>query len=308
MWSSNKTFSPSAQRGDGDDGVRRGIDSYARALGDAGGSQVEALMRGGDGHGVGVALYMAPPYHVDVPAMSVSRLSVSLTNTRTFGALGGEKLRAFDARRYALYLSPAGAPMTFCKDAPSRHVNIYFHPDVFDEGDDVAPSLAVPQPLFNLAVPGIRGLADRLVDELHQPTMLNADAADSLARMLLVQVARHLRRATVPSRALHATTLARLRDYVMTHLSERILVADLAREAGLSLDRFALAYKEQTGRSPHQAVLALRLAHAADLLRQSKLGLADVAHACGFASQQHLTNAMHRHLGVTPRRLRESAR
>jgi AraC family transcriptional regulator len=50
----------------------------------------------------------------------------------------------------------------------------------------------------------------------------------------------------------------------------------------------------------------LRLAHAADLLRHSKLGLADVAHACGFANQQHLTNAMHRHLGVTPRRFREA--
>jgi AraC-like DNA-binding protein len=307
MWSSSSTAGPPPQRGECDDGVRSGIDSYARALGDAGGTQIEALMRDGDGLGVGVALYRAPPYHVNVPAMSVSRLSVSLTNTRTFGALEGEKLRAFDARRYALYLSPAGAPMTFRKDAPSRHLNIYFRADVFDQGDNVAPALAVPQPLFNLAVPGIRGLADQLVDELHQPTMLNADAADSLARMLLVHVARHLRRAPPLSRALNPTVLAHLHDYVMAHLAERILVADLAREAGLSLDRFAVAYKEQTGQSPHQAVLALRLAHAADLLRHSKLGLADVAHACGFASQQHLTNAMHRHLGVTPRRLRESA-
>jgi AraC-like DNA-binding protein len=306
MWSSSSTAGPAPERGDGDESVRRGIDSYARALGNAGGTQIEALMRGGDGPGVGVALYSAPPYQVNVPAMSVSRLSVSLTNTRTFGAIEGEKLRAFDPRRYALYLSPAGAPMTFRKDAPSRHLNIYFRADVFDQGDDVAPALAVSQPLFNLVVPGTRGLADQLVDELHQPTMLNADAADSLARMLLVHVARHLRRAPPLSRALNPTTLARLHDYVMAHLGERILVADLAREAGLSLDRFAVAYKEQTGQSPHQAVLALRLAHAADLLRHSKLSLADVAHACGFASQQHLTNAMHRHLGVTPRRFREA--
>lgn len=38
------------------------------------------------------------------------------------------------------------------------------------------------------------------------------------------------------------------------------------------------------------------------------LNLAEVANACGFASQQHLTNAMRRRLGATPQRYRESQR
>jgi AraC-like DNA-binding protein len=305
---STSTSHSTHEPGERDCGVQHSVDTYARALRSAGGDQIEAFIRGGEGRGLGAALYRAPPFEVSVPALSVSRLSVNLTNARVGGGIDGERLRHFDAGRYALFLTPAGAPMVFRKDVPSRHINIYFHADRFDDDSNNAASpLAVSQPLFNVAVPGIRGLADQLVEEMQSPVMLNADAADSLARLLLVHLARHLRRAlAAPSQTLPPALLARLRDYVMAHLSERILVADLAQQAGLSLDRFAAAYKEQTGQSPHQFVLALRLEHAADLLRHSSLSLADVAHTCGFASQQHLTNVMHSHLGTTPRRFRES--
>jgi AraC-like DNA-binding protein len=299
---------PAPQRAECDSGVQHGVDTYARVLRSAGGDQIEAFVRGGEGRGLGAALYRAPPsLEVSVPALPVSRLSVNLTHSRVGGGIDGERLRHFDAARYALFLTPAGAPMVFRKDVPSRHINIYFHAGTFDGDSDTAASpLAVPQPLFNVVVPGIRHLADQLVEEMQSAGMLNANAADSLARLLLVHVARHLQHAAASSRALTPAVLARLREHVEAHLSERILVADLARAAGLSQDRFAVAFKEQTGQSPHQFVLALRLEHAADLLSHSRLAVADVAHACGFASQQHLTNVMHRQLGITPRRFRES--
>jgi AraC family transcriptional regulator len=42
------------------------------------------------------------------------------------------------------------------------------------------------------------------------------------------------------------------------------------------------------------------------LLRNSSLSLVEIASQCGFASQQHLTNLMHRQLGVTPGRYRST--
>lgn len=291
---------------DRDGEVQHAVDTYVGSLQRTGGEQIEAHQRGSDGHGVGAALYRAPPFEVSVPALSVSRLSVNLTTTRVGASIDGARMHSFDASRYALFLTPAGVPMTYRKDVPSRHINIYFHPLGFGDSDQAAPALAVSRPLLNLVVPGIRSLVNQLVDELQHPTMLNADAADSLARLLLVHVARHLQRRPTTSNSLEPAVLARLRDYVIGHLSERILVADLARQAGLSADRFAVAFKEQTGQAPHKFVMGLRLDHAADLLRCSDTSLAEVASMCGFASQQHLTNVMHRHLGVTPRRYRES--
>ena len=100
--------------------------------------------------------------------------------------------------------------------------------------------------------------------------------------------------------------LASLRDYIVAHLSERVLVTDLAREAVLSPHRFARAFSEHMRQSPHQFVLGLRLDRAAQLLRSSNLNLVEVALDCGFANQQHLCNAMRRHLGTTPNRYRRT--
>jgi AraC family transcriptional regulator len=306
MSTANRLSEPDHADREGD--VHRGVDSYGRVLRGAGGNQVQALVRGSQGQGVGAALYETPPFEVDVPALSVPRLSVNLTKTTVVGGLTGGSMRRIDSPRYALYFTPAGASMTFSKPVPARHLNIYFHPDAFRDAGGAGSPLALSAPLLNAVVPGIRNLVDQLVDELRSPVMLHADAADSLARLLLIQVARHWESVSKRSRPLPPALLEHLRDYVMGHLGERILVADLARQAGLSIDTFAAAFKEQTGQAPHQFVLATRLEHATGLLRQSNLSVADVAHACGFSSQQHMTNVMHSHLGTTPRRYRDSMR
>jgi AraC family transcriptional regulator len=288
--------------------VRQGVDVYGSALGAAGGTEIEALMRSRDRTAICAAIYMAPPYDVCVPSLPVSRLSVNLTRAQVSGGVDGERQRRFEAGRYSLFLTPSGAPVKWRKDSPSRHLNIYFHPDVFDGDDeDTVLPFAEAQPVFNASVPGIRHLADQLVEELGTPSVLNADAADSLARLMLVRLARNLQQVQTTSRPLTPKLLASLRAYVLEHLAEPILVADLARHAGLSLNRFAHSYSEQTGQSPHRFILALRLKHAAEMLRQSTCSVAEVAHTSGFANQQHLTNAMRRHLGVTPSRYRALA-
>jgi transcriptional regulator GlxA family with amidase domain len=99
-----------------------------------------------------------------------------------------------------------------------------------------------------------------------------------------------------------------LREYIVASLGERILVADLAHQVGLSPNHFAASFTEHTGRPPHRFVLHIRLEHAAALLRQSTLTIAQIAHDCGFSSQQHLSNAFRRHMDITPRRYRAGAR
>jgi AraC family transcriptional regulator len=206
-----------------------------------------------------------------------------------------------------MFVTPADLPMVFRKGVPSRHVNIYFGADSFED-HELAAAFESSEPRFNLAVPGMRSLVNQLVDELQHPDMRSADAADCLARLLLLKLARHLRAARVSARSLTSQSHDRLRDYVMAHLSQRILVADMAGAVRLSPDRFALEFKAQTGQTPHQRVLALRLERATDLLKGSRMSLAEIAGACGFASQQHLSNVMRKHLGTTPGRYRACAR
>ncbi len=292
---------PSAQ-------VRNAVDAYSQVLATAGGKELEALMRQGDRGAVCAAIYASPPYDLMVPPLPVSRLSVNLTHSRVNGGVDGERHRCYDAQRYSMFLVPAGMPVVWRKDSPSRHLNIYLHPEALGNADDDTASFAREQPVFNAQVAGIRQLVDQLAAELGSAGPLQAEAADSLARLLLVRLARQLRGTGTATNALSPQILARLRDYVVAHLSEHILVADLAREAGLSPNRFAQVFSEHTRQAPHQFVLAMRLDRATQLLRATDLSLVDVAHDCGFANQQHLSNVMRRHLGTTPSRYRRANR
>ena len=208
--------------------VRHGVNAYASLLAAAGGQQLEALMRHADRSAVCAVLYASPPYDLLVPPLPVPRLSINLTRSRVSGGIDGERHQLFEARRHSLFLTPAGAAVRWRKDSPSRHLNIYFHADAFNGDDDEAPRLHEEEPLFNATVPGMRQLADQLVDELCGPGPLNAEAADSLARLLLVRLSRHQQRSANGCNPLTASVLARLRDYVAEHLGERILVAALS--------------------------------------------------------------------------------
>lgn len=68
------------------------------------------------------------------------------------------------------------------------------------------------------------------------------------------------------------------------------------------------AIKRKTGRTFHQLVIEDRISRARDLLANSNNPIANIAYACGFSSQQHMTNSFSQKLGVSPGRYRREHR
>ncbi len=279
----------------------QGAQVYGHRLARIGGNQLEFLARGIDRTAIVVSLYDAPPYDLVVPPLPVARLSLNLLPGQVSGGIAGERGASYTAPRHSLYLTPAGAEVRWRKPTPSRHVNIYFHADAFSGGD--ARGL-VDTPLFNARLPGLRPLADELAGELMRSDAMAAEAVDSLARLMLVRVAR----AAGQSAGLSKAALTRVREHVHAHLAERLMVADLAAVAGLAPNRYATEHLRLTGQPVHQWVLGLRLARAMEMLEHSPAGLAAIAADCGFSSQQHLTHAMSARMGITPARYRAQRR
>jgi AraC family transcriptional regulator len=127
------------------------------------------------------------------------------------------------------------------------------------------------------------------------------DASLGLAHLIIAELAR------APTRrlpALRPMALARVRDYVCANLGEAIRVSDLAALTGMSVGRFALCFRASTGCTPHRFVLRRRIEAAMGMLSHSAVPMAEVAIACGFSSQQHMTTAMRKHLGLTPLKVR----
>jgi len=87
-------------------------------------------------------------------------------------------------------------------------------------------------------------------------------------------------------------------------LADPLTVADLAAAAKLSPSRLHAAFRAATGQGPAACLADLRLDRAMALLGEGRLGISEIALACGYAEQSALTRALRRRRGVTPGQMR----
>ncbi len=278
------------------------VDAYGHMLQTAGGREIDRRERLAQ-DALAVALYESPRYDLAVPGLAMTRLSVNLIASPLRGALDGARPRSYAGARHSVFITPAQAAAHWCKPQPSRHVNLYFRADRFD--DPLLPPRSLDTPLLDCHLPRAGRLAEALAREFSRPGPLAELALDSLARLLLVEVARRPG-AREPASALSPARLARLDEFVHAHLPERLLVRDLAAAVGLSPAHFAHAFTRATGRTPHRHVMALRVQRAIHLITTTRRPLAEVAADCGFATQQHMTQVLRAHAGRTPGQLRQA--
>jgi len=279
----------------------RGAALYGGALGCFGGRRVEAtsMVRSQELY---VALYRSPPYDLSVAPIEIPRLSINLVDAPVFGSLASGRSRSYGGRRYSLFFTPSNVDARWTKQEPSQHLNIYFHDGLLDElGDTPGASLGRDRPLLDAHVRRIKPWIDALELSIVQSGPFADDASLGLAHLIVAELARTPTR-RVP--ALRPMALARVRDYVCANLGETIRVSDLAALTGMSVGRFALCFRASTGCTPHHFILRHRIEATIRMLRDSAVPMADVAIACGFSSQQHMTTTMRQHVGITPLRVR----
>ena len=66
------------------------------------------------------------------------------------------------------------------------------------------------------------------------------------------------------------------------------------------MSRFHATFRRETGDTPADRLAATRLDRAEDLLRETRLSIAEIALAVGFSDQSALTRSFRRRRGTTP--------
>ena len=89
--------------------------------------------------------------------------------------------------------------------------------------------------------------------------------------------------------------------YINDNLNKSIKVTDIAKLVDISQYYFCRLFHNSTGLTPYQYVLRQRVIRAKDLIKNSKLPLADIAFECGFSSQSQMTQHFRKSVGVTPK-------
>lgn len=89
-------------------------------------------------------------------------------------------------------------------------------------------------------------------------------------------------------------------ELMENHIADPLEGAQLAQAVGLSLRQLERLFRERLARTPMQLYRAIRLDRARSLIRQSSLSLSEVALACGFSSNSHLSREYRKHFATTP--------
>ena len=184
-----------------------------------------------------------------------------------------------------------------CARLSKAHPDIQVEPDAIYVRDDAVWTSAGVTTGIDLALALIEDDLDRKV-------------AMHVARVLVV----YLRRPGGQSQysALLASqvegaddSFAALERWIAENPTADLRVDRLAEKVNMSPRNFARRYRERRGRTPSQAVEAIRVDAARRLLEQSDARMAQVATLCGFSDEEHLRVAFGRQVGVSPRKYRE---
>ncbi len=172
---------------------------------------------------------------------------------------------------------------------------------------EILPRFGDCDPLIEHLMLGVR-------DTLHDDEPSATPYVDYLARAIAARLIREHssaapgdRSGNVPAR-IGRGQLAKAIDFMEANLDNSIDLAAIAGAAGLSSSHFARQFRTMVGKAPHQYLMHLRIERAQRLLSETDTRVVDIAFACGFANQEHLTRLFKRRCGITPAAYRKARR
>lgn len=100
----------------------------------------------------------------------------------------------------------------------------------------------------------------------------------------------------------------RVRLYIEERLDQSIRVSTLSTIANLSATHFIRSFKQSFGETPHSYIVRCRLERARHLMLTTEDSLSEIAVACGFTDQAHLTRSFRQSIKQTPAAWRRQSR
>jgi transcriptional regulator GlxA family with amidase domain len=193
---------------------------------------------------------------------------------------------------------PATTHWQFAAELANRYPAVDVRPDVlYVDDDDVLTSAGVSSGL-DLCLHVVR-------------KDLGVDAARGVAQALVAAPHREGNQAQFISRPLDVTgtgPIATLCALVKDKPWEEFTLEDMAARCSMSARTFTRRFRDATGTTPLQWVLAQRMDSARRMLEATDLSVDEIAQRCGFGTTLNLRTHFRRRLDTTPTAYRHSFR
>jgi AraC family transcriptional regulator len=197
-------------------------------------------------------------------------------------------------------------------------------PNPFDALIQYVPQIALDEVAYAHQAPPVEqlvwphGVIDPVVHQLGQTLLYSLERPHHTSKIFLDHVLQALNchfvfsYGGVPISArrflggLSPWQMRRATELLEAHLDGNIALQKVAEACQLSVSHFARAFKKTFRKPPYQWLTERRVERARDLMRNSRLPLADIATRCGFTDQSALHRIFKRMHGVTPGMWRRS--
>lgn len=100
--------------------------------------------------------------------------------------------------------------------------------------------------------------------------------------------------------------IATCKDYIYSHIKEKITVEELAIELGVSASYLSRLFKKEVGVPLSTYVRDKKIEVAKDLLQFSSQSMIDIANNLSFSSQSHFIQQFKAVVGMTPKKYQDS--
>lgn len=100
------------------------------------------------------------------------------------------------------------------------------------------------------------------------------------------------------------TPIADSLQFIHTHFSKKIKVKDMAQRVNMSPYHFSRIFRRETGYSPYDYLINLRINHSKILLERSSLNIKQITFKIGFNSESNYVSTFKERIGVTPKEYR----
>lgn len=171
---------------------------------------------------------------------------------------------------------------------------------IFEAGEEAASVESAFYPDRGAVTVDIYDLMCRIESEMKLKQIHYEERVNLLLRELLI-VIRRMEDQRTDSRGII--------DYVKRLLKENpgrnVDFHIIAESVGYSYDRFRHLFRDQTGVSPSQYLLNLRIAAAKKLLENESLSLSRIGMLCGFQNVSNFVTMFHKKARVTPMQYRK---
>jgi AraC family transcriptional regulator of arabinose operon len=156
--------------------------------------------------------------------------------------------------------------------------------------------LPIPEMLHTIMRAGLQNEGSS--SALHQP--LHQSLAESAFLTFWMS-----RKAGEKNQSSAAESIRRVQRFIHEHYAEALSLTHLARQGGISPNHLIRLFREQMAETPMDYLWRIRVEQGATWLRETGLGISEIAYRAGFQNAFHFSRRFKQRYGKSPRAFRQ---